>query len=168
MEKYKRYYGVMIFGAIILVSTLIAYKMIAPNFIKISDLNSQLKKQEKLFEKKKKELQIVKNKIKKIQTSISSSQKKIFSPLESDLGNDSLFFTLYNDLIEMIHSNSVKIKSIKYEYNPASDAFVEFGKQIYFVCDVDMELVSNYVNLGKLIQDIYQYPYYSAHYQQHC
>lgn len=160
MEKYKRYYGVMIFGAIILVSTLIAYKMIAPNFIKINDLNSQLKKQEKLFEKKKKELQIVKNKIKKIQTSISSSQKKIFSPLESDLGNDSLFFTLYNDLIEMVHSNSVKIKSIKYEYNPVSDAFVEFGKQVYFVCDVDMELVSNYVNLGKLIQDIYQYPYY--------
>ena len=68
MEKYKRYYGVMIFGAIILVSTLIAYKMIAPNFIKINELNTQLKKQENLFEKKKKELKIVKNKIKKIQT----------------------------------------------------------------------------------------------------
>ena len=160
MEKYKKYYGVMIFGVIILASTLIAYKMIAPNYNKISDLSSKLKKQEKILEKKKNDLQIVKNKIKKIQNSISSSQKKIFSPLESDLGNDSLFFTLYNDLIEMVHSNSVKIKSIKYEYNPASDAFVEFGKQIYFVCDVDMELVSNYVNLGKLIQDIYQYPYY--------
>ncbi len=60
----------------------------------------------------------------------------------------------------MIHANSVKIKSIDYSYNPASDKFVEFGKDVYFVCDVDMELVSNYVNLGKLIQDIYQYPYY--------
>ena len=87
-------------------------------------------------------------------------KKKIYSPVESDLGNDTLFFTLYNDLIEMIHANSVKIKSIDYSYNPASDKFVEFGKDVYFVCDVDMELVSNYVNLGKLIQDIYQYPYY--------
>ena len=80
--------------------------------------------------------------------------------MESDLGNDTLFFTLYNDLLEMVHSNSVKIKSIDYTYNPKEDKFVEFGKDIYFVCDVNMELVSNYVNLGKLIQDIYQYPYY--------
>ena len=105
-------------------------------------------------------LQIVQKKIKQIKDSISSSQKKIYSPLESDLGNETLFFTLYNDLIEMIHANSVKIKSIDYKYNPESDSFVKFGKDIYFVCDVEMELVSNYVNLGKLIQDIYQYPYY--------
>ena len=115
------------------------------------------KKDESSVEKKKKELQIVKNKIKKIQSSISSSQKKIFSPLESDLGNDSLFFTLYNDLIEMVHSNSVKIKSINYAYNPQGDEFVKFGKDVYFVCDIEMDLVSNYVNLGKLIQDVYQY-----------
>lgn len=160
MEKYKRYYGVIILGVIILLSVFLAYKMIAPNFIEIKELNNKLKKQEKIFEKKKKDLQIVKDKIKKIQNSISSSQKKIYSPLESDLGSDSLFFTLYNDLMEMVHTNSVKIKSIKYEYNPESDAFVKFGKQVYFVCDIEMELVSNYVNLGKLIQDIYQYPYY--------
>ena len=45
-------------------------------------------------------------------------------------------------------------------HSPDYDNFVKFGKDIYFVCDVNMELVSNYVNLGKLIQDIYQYPYY--------
>ena len=37
--------------------------------------------------------------------------------------------------------------------------FVEQGGN-YFVCDVNLKLVSNYVNLGKLVQDIYQYPYY--------
>ena len=46
-----------------------------------------------------------------------------------------------------------------YQYNPNGDLFVEQGSQ-YFVCDVNMEIVSNYTNLGKLIQDIYQYPYY--------
>ena len=100
------------------------------------------------------------NKIANIKNSISGSQKKIYSPLEADLGNDSLFFTLYNDVIEMVHANSVKIKSINYNYNPETDAFVKFGKDVYFVCDINMEVVSNYVNLGKLIQDIYQYPYY--------
>ena len=60
----------------------------------------------------------------------------------------------------MLHANNVKIKSIDYTYNPSSDSFVQFGKDVYFVCDVNMQIVSNYVNLGKFIQDIYQYPYY--------
>ena len=75
------------------------------------------------------------------------------------MGNDTLFFTLYNDVIEMIHANSIKIKSIDYNYNPKGDKFVQSGKD-YFVCDVNVELVSNYTNLGKLIQELYQYPYY--------
>ncbi len=49
---------------------------------------------------------------------------------------------------------------MEYKYNPEGDAFVKFGQDVYFVCDINMELVSNYTNLGKLIQDIVQYPYY--------
>lgn len=160
MDKYKRYYGVMIFVATALVLALVAYTQIKPQVEKMYSLKSQIESKENELSGLQKKLTIVKNKIKKIKDSISGSQKKVYAPVESDLGNDTLFFTLYNDLLEMVHSNSVKIKSIDYTYNPKEDKFVEFGKDIYFVCDVNMELVSNYVNLGKLIQDIYQYPYY--------
>ena len=60
----------------------------------------------------------------------------------------------------MLHANSVKIKSISYTYNPAEDKFVGFGKDVYFVCDVNIDTASDFVSLGKLVQDIYQYPYY--------
>lgn len=160
MDKYKRYYGVMIFVATALVLALVAYTQIKPQVEKMYSLKSQIESKENELSGLQKKLTVVKNKIKKIKDSISGSQKKVYAPVESDLGNDTLFFTLYNDLLEMVHSNSVKIKSIDYTYNPKEDKFVEFGKDIYFVCDVNMELVSNYVNLGKLIQDIYQYPYY--------
>jgi hypothetical protein len=49
---------------------------------------------------------------------------------------------------------------LHYIYNPKDDSFVTAGNGAYFVSDVKMELVSNYISLGKLIQDIYQYPYY--------
>ena len=160
MDKYRKYYGIMIFAVTAIVVTMVAYRIISPQISNLSELNNKITTQENLLKKKQNDLKIVKNKIKKIQDSILSSQKKIYSPLESDLGQDSLFFTLYNDLIEMVHANSVKIKSLSYVYNPADDSFVEFGKDVYFVCDINLELVSNYVNLGKLIQDIYQYPYH--------
>lgn len=135
-------------------------QLISPKVTELNNLKASIEQKQGQVSELENKLNIVKQKIKKIKNSIISSQKKIYSPIESDLGNETLFFTLYNDVIEMVHSNSVKIKAIDYTYNPETDAFVKFGKDIYFVCDVNMELVSNYVNLGKLIQDLYQYPYY--------
>lgn len=160
MEKYKRYYGLLAFIGIVSIALIISYKLAQPSITTFTERDNTIEAKTQELEKKQNELKIVQNKIKKIKDSIMGSQKKIYSPVESDLGNDTLFFTLYNDIIEMIHSNSVKIRSIDYVYNPEADAFVQFGKDVYFVCDVNMELVSNYRNLGKLIEDLYQYPYY--------
>ena len=158
MDKYKKYYGVIIFAVLAVMLGFGSYSMISPKVAESKSLAAQIEAKEGEVAETK--LDIVKKKIKQIKDSIVSSQKKIYSPIESDLGNETLFFTLYNDVIEMLHANSVKIKAIDYKYNPDTDAFVKFGKDVYFVCDVNMELVSNYVNLGKLIQDLYQYPYY--------
>lgn len=160
MEKYKKYYGVIGFCVAIAILIVVAVTQISPKLTELDGLKSEEQTKQEMYEAKQRKLDVVKQKIKKIKNSISSSQKKIYSPVETDLGNETLFFTLYNDVIEMIHANSVKIKAIDYTYNPEADAFVQFGKDVYFVCDVNMELVSNYVNLGKLIQDLYQYPYY--------
>lgn len=160
MEKYRRYYGVGVFLIVAFVLFYVSYNLINPKVEKLTSSNAQIEQKENLLKTKQREKTIVENKIKKIKDSVAGSQKKIYFPVETDLGNDTLFFTLYNDVIEMVHTNSVKIKSIDYSYNPKNDEFVKFGKDVYFVCDINMELVSNYTNLGKLIQDIYQYPYY--------
>lgn len=160
MDKYKRYYGIIAFVAAISAIVFLGYKLVTPQITNLTNAIADISKKEQELQSKQQKLQIVQSKIKRIKDSITGSQKKIYYPIESDLGNDTLFFTLYNDLIEMIHQNSVRVKSIDYNHNPETDAFVKFGKEVYFVCDVNLEIVSNYVNLGKLIQDIYQYPYY--------
>lgn len=160
MDKYKRFYGLTAFFIAFVVLIVIVINIIMPKVNNLNDLKNEVTNKKNELSDLKNKADIVQKKIKRIKNSIMNSQKKIYSPIESDLGNDTLFFTLYNDIIEMLHANSVKIKTINYTYNPETDAFVKFGRDVYFVCDVDMELVSNYVNLGKLIQDLYQYPYY--------
>ena len=158
--NFKKYYGIFLFAAVMLGLFYIGYNFLPQKYNEYITTKQDITTKENELSEVKNRLRIVQNKIAKIKNSISGSQKKIYSPLESDLGNDSLFFTLYSDLIEIVKSNSVKIKAINYEYNPETDNFVSFGKDVYFVCDVNMELISNYVNLGNLIQDIHQYPYY--------
>ncbi len=160
MDKYKKYYGVIIFCVLVAGLIAFAYKSIVPKVDELKGLQTEIQDLTSKKDGKNKELSIVKSRIEQINKSNVSALKKLFSPVESGLGDDTLFFTLYNDVIEMVHANSVKIKAIDYTYNPNSDKFVQAGKDVYFVCDVNMELVSNYVNLGKLLQDLYQYPYY--------
>ena len=159
MDKYKRYYGVAIFLTAVIVTVFIAITAIKSMTTPYMEYNKKVAELTQTLETKQNLQKNIKTKLAKLKSSIMTSQKKIYSPVEDKLGSDTLFFTLYSDLIEMVHSNSIKIKSIDYEYNPEGDSFVA-QKDVYFVCNVNMELVSNYVNLGKLIQDIYQYPYY--------
>lgn len=160
MDRYRRFYGIAAFFAGIALLIFVAVQVISPMITQLQEKNAQVESKENKSRELNSKLRIVESKIKKIQDSVAGAQKKVYSPIESDLGSDTLFFTLYNDLIEMIHANSVKIKAVDYSHNPETDKFVQFGKDAYFVCDVNLELVSNYVNLGKLIQEIYQYPYY--------
>ena len=161
MDKYKRYFGVIIFVILIgLILMFVGTKIIA-KYATMNQLKADVDQISQTLEQQKRLQMTVQAKIKKLKASVMGSQKKIYTPIE-DFGNDqndTLFFTLYNDVIEMVKANSIKIKSIDYQYNPEGDLFVEQGTT-YFVCDVNMEIVSNYVNLGKLIQDLYQYPYY--------
>ena len=160
MDKQKKYFGIIGFCVALALLIFGAYQLIMPKVKEIETLEGTITEKQEMLSKKENELKIVQAKIKKIKDSIITSQKKIYSPVEAELGEDTLFFTLYSDVIEMVNSNSIKIKSLDYVYNPETDAFVKFGKDVYFVCDVNMDLVSNYVNLGKLVQDLYQYPYY--------
>ncbi len=160
MDKYSRYYGIFTFVVIVLLASMYGYSTLKQSLNQLISVNSQVVKKEQEYNKKLEQKRIVERKLNQMKMAMTSVQKKVYAPLDSDLGNDTLFFTLYNDLIEMLHANSIKIKSIEYLYNPESDAFVKFSKDQYFVSEVNMELVSNYTNLGKFIQDIIQYPYY--------
>ncbi len=159
MDKYKRYYGLAIFICATAVLIFGCYKFVSPKLDELNSFSTQIEKKQNQLSELQTKKRTVEARKKKIQDSNVAVQKKIYSPVESDLEEDSLFFAMYNDVIEMLHANSIKIKAIDYEYNPSNDAFVRSGKD-YFVCDVNVEMVSNYTNLGKLVQEIYQYPYY--------
>ena len=160
MDKYSRYYGIGVFCLIVIVALFITVQLVSPGVNGITGAVEGLKKTKETLGQKQQAKRNVEAKKKQLQNSVTTAQKKIYAPSEFDLGSDTLFFTLYSDLIEMIKANSIKVKSMEYSYNPSSDIFVTYGKDVYFVCEIDMELITNYVGLGKFIQDIYQYPYY--------
>ena len=86
MDKYKKYYGVIIFAVLAVMLGFGSYSMISPKVAESKSLAAQIEAKEGEVAELQTKLDIVKKKIKQIKDSIVSSQKKIYSPIESDLG----------------------------------------------------------------------------------
>ena len=107
MDKYKKYFGVVIFIAAVLAITFIAGALFLKPMVKsYLEIRSNEEQVTNTLNTKKNAMANIQRKLAKLKESVLTSQKKIYSPVESNLGDDTLFFTLYSDLIEMIHSNS--------------------------------------------------------------
>lgn len=86
-------------------------------------------------------------------------EKKFYKPGDSGLDTEASFAVVFDDLIEMAKYNSVKIYSISYTYNPATDAFVKGAPGSYNVCQVNMQMIADYLDFSEFMKAIYKYPY---------
>ena len=159
-NKIEKWYGLIIFIIIVGLCIGVSTKFVLDRVNEIKQITATVAEKERRASELAEKVQNIQNTLKAIKQSMLSAKKKIYSPTDSNLGDDTLFFTLYSDLLEMLHANSIKVRAIDYVYNPENDVFVTAGNNMYFVCRINMELVSNYIDMGKFIQALYQYPYY--------
>lgn len=85
--------------------------------------------------------------------------KKIYKQDSPDLDTETAFTVTFDDVINMAKYNGVKIFSLKYNYNPADDEFISKSSGSYNVCQLDMELVSDYQSFENFMQELFKYPY---------
>lgn len=161
MDKYSRFLPLIISSVLIFAAIIGSYQTVWPLYEGNKTLQEELADAEAAYTKAEKDYNERKQKAERMNTQRTEVVKKIYAPAESDLDKDSLFFNLYTDVIDIAKQNGIKIRSIDYNYYPATDNFVALGgKDNYFVCDLDMKLISNYTQLRNFVETLFQYPFY--------
>ncbi len=161
MEKYQKYIPSAIAVALVLGAVLVSFNTIGPLITQRTELTEQYESTQAKLKDAEAKLAVVNDKLKQLKNTSVDNVKKVYYPTEADIDKDSLFFTLYTDMIDIAKQNNIKIRSIDYKYYPKSDPFVSRGgTENYFVCDLDMKLISNYRNLRSFLEALYQYSYY--------
>lgn len=84
--------------------------------------------------------------------------KKIYKPETASTEAESSFTVPFDDIIDMAKYNGIKIYSIEYVYNPTEDDFVKNASVQYNVCQVNMQIVSDYADLESFLKELYKYP----------
>ncbi len=161
MEKYQKWIPAIIAVALIAGVTLGSINIVTPLVTKNTEITEQYEKVQADLQNAEKRLATVNEKLKQLKNTSVENTKKVYYPTDADVDKESLFFTLYTDMIDIAKQNNIKIRSIDYKYYPSDDPFVmQGGQDNYFVCDLDMRLISNYKDLRNFIEALFQYSYY--------
>ncbi len=161
MDKYQKYIPSIIAAVLVAGAAMGSYSVLNPLIIKKNEMVIQDEEIQGKLQTAEKKLAVVNEKLKQLKNTNIKDTKKVYYPSEADIDKEGLFFTLYTDVIDIAKQNNIKIRSIDYKYYPKDDPFVsKGGKENYFVCDLDMNLISNYKDLRNFVEALFQYSYY--------
>lgn len=156
MQKYKESILYILFVVIAII--FVIYRL-QPNVVAIFDVESQLKAKNVESSDLDRKLETIKaaNVEKELKT--AGKNKKIYKAEGAGLDNESAFTVLFDDIVEMAKYNGVKIYSIEYVYDPQTDEIVKGAAGKYNVCQLNMQMIADYLDLEGFFKELYKYPY---------
>lgn len=119
------------------------------NTIKLSDKKKQLAEA-----KRKAELEAKKEKAVKQET------KAFYKPIESGLDNEAVIAGEFAEILQLIRANKIKVRSIKYDYNPGDDNFVKGAADKYKVARLNTEMIAHYTDYDNFLRELYKHEHF--------
>lgn len=159
MKKYKE---AILYTVLILIGFVYVISRAKPEIGSILRIENNIKEktatlaesQRKLEDLKKSEADAAAKK-----ETVQTQVKNIYKPETTSTEAESAFTITFDDIVDMAKYNGIKIYSIEYVYNPAEDNFVKNASGQYNVCQLNMQIVSDYPDLESFLKELYKYPY---------
>lgn len=159
-ENFIKNYKEIIIGAIIiLLLAAFGVKQVIGSSTKIQATTLEHKKQkEKLKEIKKRVAEFEESK-KKMQVQ-QSKIRPVFDPKNGSEDTIASFGGMFEDIIDYVKMNNLKLRSVAYIMSPADDLIYSKFPNLYSVCKVNLFIVGTYMDLEGLLRDLTVYPYF--------
>ena len=91
---------------------------------------------------------------------VSALAKEFFKPLDAGADSESIIASEFSEILQLMMSNAIKTRSVKYTYDPPEDNFIKGANGKYSVCKLDMQMIANYNNFKNFIKDLYKHEHY--------
>ena len=66
----------------------------------------------------------------------------------------------FTEILELVRANRIKVRTIKYEYNPSDDAFVKGAGNKYKAARLNMEMIANYTSYNNFLKELYKHDHF--------
>lgn len=112
-------------------------------------------KQNKLDQYKKKEAEQ-----KAKEQASKNSEKPFYKPIESGMDTEAVIAGEFAEILQLIRANQIKVRSIKYDYDPSDDNFVAGAGAKYNVARLNMEMIGNYSSYDNFLKEMYKHEHF--------
>lgn len=86
--------------------------------------------------------------------------KDFFRPLEAGVDSESILASEFSEILQLMKSNTIKTRSVKYTYDPDDDNFIKGAGGKFSVCQLDMQMIASYANFKNFMKDLYKHEHY--------
>lgn len=90
----------------------------------------------------------------------ASKSKPFYRPPAVGMNTESVIAGEFTEILELIRVNKIKVRSIKYEYNPKNDAFVKGASDKYEAARLNMEMIANYTDYNNFLKELYKHEHF--------
>lgn len=157
MMKLKDSIAIIAIALVAAIAVIIVY--IVPIVQNILDMNEQYASQTLVLAEKQRELEDIQISVKK-QDDMSDVEKEMFTPIETGLDTEGIIAGEFSEILDLIRANTIKTRSINYEYDPQDDKFIQGAPGKFNVAKLSMEMVSSYTNFENFLRDLYKHEHF--------
>lgn len=157
---YKKFKSIILILILTLFVFIFIINKLIPVVSGIFKTSSEYSKAQKSLEDKERTLANLKEAAAKSQNENQDQIKAFFRPIEKGMDTESVIANEFAEILVLMRENSVRTRSIKYEYDPKDDNFVKNVADKYNVAKLDAEMIGTYKDFENFLKELYKHEHF--------
>lgn len=152
---------------VILVLTLLGLVYLAPKVIEqyqgYSSVKAEIESKQQTVEQLNAKIATYQRKMqeeKNKEKETKDSGKPFYKPVMQGLDTEAVIAGEFAEILQLVRANKIKVRSIKYDYDPKDDVFVNNAAAEYNVARLNMEMIANYTNYDNFLKELYKHQHF--------
>ena len=153
----------ILLGVLFLAAVYLLLQHVVPTYSEAFDLKSSYSDKNTQYEAAMNQIESIRKKNDDAKEATKNSDgvdKEFFRPLEAGVDSESIIASEFSEILELMKSNMIKTRAVKYTYDPEDDNFVKGAGNKFSVCQLDMEMIVTYTNFKNFMKDLYKHEHY--------
>lgn len=155
LKKFQIAVGIFVLSLIVFIFLVMK---VVPEAQRISQIQTDYKAQSSALADSERKLQDLKDAARRKE---AENEKKIFfKPISEGLDTEAAISDEFGEILQIVRENKIKMRSVKYDYDPQDDNFVKNAGNRYQVCRVTAEMIASYSNFANFLRELYKHEHF--------
>lgn len=157
LKKFQIAVGIFVLSLIVFIFLVMK---VVPEAQRISQIQTDYKAQSSALADSERKLQDLKDAAKRKEAENENIQKIFFKPISEGLDTEAAISDEFAEILQIVRENKIKMRSVKYDYDPQDDNFVKNAGNRYQVCRVTAEMIASYSNFANFLRELYKHEHF--------